>query len=446
MEEEILEYLDEIGNKRKLIKLLKKAGYYSKVRIEEGLPNKQRFRLEIGDLRDENLKMKFLEEITDESVRAYLISTMTIEDIFWLSDELDKMENDKNKLFILTKAKNFSSRTKKQKKLNYAVKKAMQIDDENKKYSKIGLPPDMTAGIEIEAEGMWAELLIILQKNILDWKIKDDYSLDEGIEITSPHMRDREEDVKEIYQITSMMKEFGFEESERCGAHVHIGADYLDKLEEYKELFEIYGNAEKILYLISNKPGELPRSAIKAYAMPNSSKWTPMSKNPETKDEFLDIAKDIQGHSKKCAINIKNVGSIGKNTVEFRLANGTLDGNVWVENIRLFGRIMQASKEIAQIKEKQKENKEISPEEKNKMMIKYRLKHEKSEKRKMRHLMELLFSEEEREVYWERYNKNNELAEKSDFFRKLKFNEVNFEDIFTSNSNKQEEKDEDNER
>lgn len=84
----------------------------------------------------------------------------------------------------------------------------------------------------------------------------------EGLEAVSPILHDNPEDVKDVYVICKMLE--GKQSiSDRCGGHIHIGSDYLTSKESYANLFEIVGNAEKILYIISNEEGVIPRRDIR---------------------------------------------------------------------------------------------------------------------------------------------------------------------------------------
>lgn len=43
-----------------------------------------------------------------------------------------------------------------------------------------------------------------------------------------------------------------------------------------------------------------------------------------------------------------------QDTIEFRLSNGTLNANTWIENINLFGGIIKVAQNIAIIQKNQK--------------------------------------------------------------------------------------------
>ena len=89
------------------------------------------------------------------------------------------------------------------------------------------------------------------------------------------------------------------------------------------------------------------------------------------------------------------------------MPNGTLNPDVWIENARIFGRIVQISQKLAEI-EKQTEK---SVEDEKILQLKERLKEEMPEKEKLEILLELLFTEDEKVVYKERYDVNSKMIE-----------------------------------
>lgn len=265
------------------------------------------------------------------------------------------------------------------------------------------------------------------------WEAKGDGSLWNGAEVVSPILYDNPNDIKEIYTIANAMKGMLFSTSDRCGGHVHIGANYLKSVEDMKELLEIWGNAEEVFYLISNQAGELPRRGTEQYAIPMSSKIQGSDleeKKEQNKDIFIVDAQRIQD-SRYSAINLMNIGN-NKNTIEFRLSNGTLDPNVWIENIRLYGRTVQMAHEISRVNNKMRRGEPITKEEEDKLRFKSNLKKDISRDEKMENLMGLLFDEEERDVYENRYVANKELEEKEHVLGNMRFGKVDFKDIYES--------------
>ena len=146
--------------------------------------------------------------------------------------------------------------------------------------------------------------------------------------------------------------------SERCGAHVHIGADYIKSRHSFINLVEIYSNCEEILYLISNPKGEIPRHTLKEMIDAINPKLNVALSQDMIKEKDLD---SIVNFSKKIVdiqvkrnmgLNFLNVGNKEKNTYEFRLSNGTVDKEVWKDNIRLYGKLMETSEKIGKAEDR----------------------------------------------------------------------------------------------
>ena len=306
------------------------------------------------------------------------------------------------------------------------------------KYNSFGLPKEMTVGIEIEAVG---ENYNEIPDELRGWEGKSEYSIgNKGKEYASPIMRNREEDVKEVYRINEILKAFGMNVTPQCGAHVHIGADYITREEGFKQLVELWGNAEEIYYLISNKEGELPRKGIEQFAKPISYELGEIELEKIPKDRFILVAKGIVGRSRYRSLNLLGVNN-ARNTIEFRLSNGTLDANVWVENIRLYGRTIEKAEELGKIVEKLERGEELTKEEKTTYTLKEMLKEKIPLDAKMDILMQILFDEEERKVYYERYRKNKELDKQNHVIEGMKFKKVDFKKGYKGKE-KQEEQEE----
>ena len=85
----------------------------------------------------------------------------------------------------------------------------------------------------------------------------------QGVEMVSPILKDTTEDIEDIYMVCNMLQECGQEIGNCSGGHVHIGSDYLTSKEAYANLFEVFGDTEKILYIISNEKGTIPRREVR---------------------------------------------------------------------------------------------------------------------------------------------------------------------------------------
>lgn len=359
------------------------------------------------ELTTDDKKIQFLSSIQDRKTKINIIVQSIIDkDKIW--EELRKIDDE------------FS--------IAYQLMEGTRKVDIN--YKTIGLPSKMTIGVEIEAEGKISE---ILPEAIGIWKAKQEDSLQYGIEyVTKEPINDNESSIYEIYRINEVLKTVGIKTSGRCGGHVHIGADYITEEEGFKELLELWGNAEEVYYLIANKEGELPRENIPYYAPPISRDIQRMKAENIPEDEFLVNAQKII-ESRYRGLNIQNINvNNGKNTIEFRVSNGTLDGNTWIENIRLYGRTVEIAEKLGLILKKLENEEELSKEEKELYGLKERLKQEIPLDEKMDILMEILFDEEERKVYRKRYTANKSLDEKEEVVSNMEFKKVDFKKIYKS--------------
>ena len=290
-----------------------------------------------------------------------------------------------------------------------------EILDRFTKMPPVTLPDKMTIGVEIESEGLASREEIAGIIGNLSWKLKPDDTLDDGIEAVPLSGLTPSTAGDEIYGACKALCLSGQTISERCGGHIHIGADYLTDLQDWKNLRTIWNNTEKILYIISNRKGEIPRKGVLVYARP-------ISGNDESKQEIINLenesdlekfiveTKIIQG-TRYSGINYCNVGRKEKNTIEFRLPNGTLDPTTWIENINLFGGLVRVSHELSEIMLKSAEQRK---EEEKKMLYNYKVIQTEQDERKVAEaLIGLCVSQEQMQTYLDRYDENSELLKKT---------------------------------
>ena len=236
----------------------------------------------------------------------------------------------------------------------------------------------------------------------------------EGIEFISPVLRTGENAENEIYQVCALLDSCGEYCDVETGGHIHIGADYLTNINAYKNLIEMWTNSEKILYIISNKEGEVPRE-VGEYAPPFSKKMKEAVEDgleEENLEQFIEKIKEIQGE-RYSSINFLNIGDENKNTIEFRLSNGTIDPKSWIENINLFGGLIVAAQELSVIQERVSRGEEVTEQEKEKLSafekittLEYT---KENEEDKLKALLDLCINKNEQDIYLNRYAVNKEL-------------------------------------
>ena len=284
--------------------------------------------------------------------------------------------------------------------------------------SHIKLLSNMTIGVEIETEGRKKDNSIEIKRLLEDteWRVVRDSSLVNGSEIVSPVLTgNMEKQTDEIKNICAILNGIQQNTSERCGGHIHIGADYLKNKQDFVNLIEIWSNAEKVLYTICNKKGEIPREGISEYAEPISKKienaikaGTINLKNEEDLEEFVNEIYKVQGE-RYSGINFCNIGKKDKNTIEFRLPNGTIDPNTWIENINLFGGIVKKAHELSVIQSKTIEQR--TEREKNILYDFKKIQTEKDENKIAEALIDLCIEPEDKEIYMDRYTTNKLLLD-----------------------------------
>lgn len=287
-----------------------------------------------------------------------------------------------------------------------------------------------TKGIEIECGGAidWYVVQIINTDESLrnytmpknqKWKFDQDGS---GIEISSYVMEDDEQATNTIYYACHLLKEAGQDVTEKDGSHVNIGDNILTNKQSYINLLDIYLNLEKVMLLVSNKEGELPRfNAVGrvGYASPISQEMNEniirgdiQLKGNETKEEF--ITKLKSNAEKSSSINLGNIGSKEGSRIEFRPPNGTLNPKTLIENINFFLALVQTAEDLYQIQIKP-ENERTEKEKVALKLLKKIKSREVKEEDKMECLLSLIMDDEEqREIYRKRYQVNSKLLEKEE--------------------------------
>ncbi|MBF0992092.1 MAG: amidoligase family protein, partial [Fusobacterium sp.] len=329
----------------------------------------------IRSIRDENEKIEYIHNSNNEELICKVILTLESDEQRLkqlresnltnetnISTIIATLNDDEIKLKQLEKTEDILNATIIQMSLSDREKVKEIFKRPSQKYSKIGLDKNITIGMEIESEGAMSRPIIRIKKLLkrregeeeIGWETKSDASLKRGVEVVSPILTDNEEDIEDLYIICSMLQRCGNETNERCGGHIHIGANYLKSKEAFINLFEIWGNAEEVICKMSNAKNVVPRFSLQEYARPISprinkaiEKGSINLESEEDLDSFIEKVQKAQG-SRYCGLNLWNINN-GKDTIEFRISNGTIDPDTWIENARLYGRIVEIAEKLAEI-------------------------------------------------------------------------------------------------
>ena len=419
-----LKYIEQVQDKEKQQRIIKSIKE-DKAKIDC-----------LSNIQDENLKARILMSVKDDKKKKKALEQIEIEDETNLAIIIGSFVNDDIKQEYIQRIKDRGNKALIEIELRSRELITKALLCPNRKYTRIGIDERITIGTEIEAEGPLSKEWLLKKKILEDWDVKDDSSLEDGVEISSPKMTDSKVSVENIYIICEALARCNEHTSERCGGHIHIGANYLKSKEAYMNLFDIWGNAERLIYKISNQKGEIPRYCIPEYAAPISSKLNEALEketinlaDEESLDNFICQVINAE-ESRFTGLNLLNVIN-SKKTIEFRIPNGSINPDTWIENIMLFGRMIEVSEKLAEIEKKD----EIiqTPREKEQLRLRNALKEDIDEKEKLEILLDMLFTEEEqdkKQVYVDRYIVANEIIENipldRDPFRETEFSGVDF--------------------
>lgn len=213
------------------------------------------------------------------------------------------------------------------------------------------LPKELQFGTEIECLGDKSYGILLNYQKLCGYDVKEELSIpNKGIEFSSPKLSWTSSDLLTIYKICNFAKQNELFTNELCGGHIHFSSDFLKTLDEWYWFLYLYTKFEFILYIISNPPGSLPRNEILNYAKPFSDCYVDnlwRLNNIHNVHDFIVNLKNISG-KKQTGINFSNIFE-RFNTIEFRIPNSSLDPEVILENILLFGNLLVISKKLAKL-------------------------------------------------------------------------------------------------
>ncbi len=179
----------------------------------------------IGTLKDDIKKIELLEGVTQQESREKIISNIRSEQgrkLFLKRTQDQKEVKYVLKNFTKDEMIEFFSETSTQQKYPeiYSIyrkiyENASPSKKTDAKYTSFGLPPNMTIGVEIEAEGENSEI-IMHARQLRGNKAKNDESLTDGVEVITGIMHDTKEDVSNIYEVANLMQDLGLTSSNNC--------------------------------------------------------------------------------------------------------------------------------------------------------------------------------------------------------------------------------------
>lgn len=295
-----------------------------------------------------------------------------------------------------------------------------KIRKETKKDIKLlNLKNDITIGFEIEFDKLeydkFKTLMLIIEKEdnqiynlIKDWKIEKELSLPEGAEAVSPILRNDINSWKQLKCMLEIVKNAKTSLNEKCGGHIHIGADILSyDSKKWNYFWKMCSVSQPILYKIANEEGKIIRKSSVKFAKQNQDMFNNLIKNGGVNikgEEDLKLLVKQFCTDKNVAINLKNVGTSYKNTIEFRMSNQTFNFNEVVNNARLYLKMVDTS--VRMVDEKGYKEKEFNEFLNNSM----------NEKDLLINFLNVIFEDDnEKKIYIKRWEK----VKDNDIYKKL---------------------------
>lgn len=296
----------------------------------------------------------------------------------------------------------------------YFYKKALSLLKED---LDIGIDPNISISPEIEANRKYPFDLDLDNQMYFEnlFVVDGDATVPNGNEITPVrYFYNTPLDVAMFCALCESMKAVGYYYDETHGnaaGQINLGLDYLDTKEAILAFYEIYGNCEELLYYISSEEGQIFRQNIY-----NSSRIKPLSEiigkrvveEDLSREEVIRLFSNersresgIEGLSyKKNSVCLRGINKYDYR-LEFRIPNGGCNYKTWMDNIRLYGKMMERAKQIADMMKKDY----ITSEEENLLRLKIDLQDiNVSLEDKLGILMDLLFEDEDiKQIYRDRY-------------------------------------------
>ncbi len=219
----------------------------------------------------------------------------------------------------------------------------------------LNLNNKITFGLELESEYACKDNI---EQSLLElptrkpWIAKEDGTLNNGIEINSPILKDNKKTWQELKEVCNILEKHSIIDT-NCGGHIHIGTQILgNNTPAWLNFIKLWSVYENVIFRFSYGDYLTGRPEINTYAPPLASTlWKDYKKLKKYDLLNMEDIIDRIFRSRHQAVNFSNVdntNNINKieenNTIEFRCPNGTLDPVIWQNNVNFFANLLSYSK------------------------------------------------------------------------------------------------------
>lgn len=210
-------------------------------------------------------------------------------------------------------------------------------------------------GLELEFTSLNDKKLQFIMNEMFpekEWLLKNESTVKDGLEIASAILTDTSNTWHTLKELCQRLEPYA-KESPSAGAHIHVGAHVLGSNKtawlNFIKLWSVY---ENIIFRFSYNEHLTARPLLFGYAPPIAkSLWQDYQLAIENNDDINDLIDLItRKYNKEHALTFSHVYSTDfakrkyRNTIEFRIPNGTLNPIIWQNNVNLFTKMMLYAK------------------------------------------------------------------------------------------------------
>lgn len=195
------------------------------------------------------------------------------------------------------------------------------------KFWDMGMSPDKYLGID--------------PKEVFNWCVKHDHSLNNGAEITSPILIDDKRYWEDLRTVCDFARRFG-EISIHSAGHVHVGTQALGSSKKsWLNFLKLWSAYENVIYRFGYNEYLTKNKGISYCKSTSLMFFNAYIVFGDNLSRLLNYLSD----SRSQAVNFQNVTLSNKEvipfgTIEFRNPNGTLDPVIWQNNVNLFTKLL----------------------------------------------------------------------------------------------------------
>ena len=219
----------------------------------------------------------------------------------------------------------------------------------------LNLNKKVSFGLELEFTSLNEEMIRFIMNELFpkeEWLLKNETTVKNGLEIASAILIDAKNTWYTLKEVCERISPYA-KESLDAGAHIHIGAHILGSNKmTWLNLMKLWAVYENIIFRFSYNEHLTARPLLFGYAPPIAKylwqDYEQAIKNNYDINDLIDLI--TRKYSKEHALTFSHVYSTDftkrkyKNTIEFRIPNGTLNPIIWQNNVNLFTKMMLYAK------------------------------------------------------------------------------------------------------